>query len=168
MRIALHLHQPVDADGAGPRDAADVVAAEVDQHHVLGALLQVAEQLSLQPRVFSRVRAAAARAGQRPGLDAPALDLHELLGRSAHHVAVAPEGEEEHVRRRIDRAQAAVHVERAGREVLAKTLRDHDLECIARQDVLARRIDHGVELALGHVGLPLPSVDSGRRRSHQV
>ena len=168
MRIALHLHQPVDADGAGPRDAADVVAAEVDQHHVLGALLQVAEQLSLEPRVFGRVGASPARAGERPGLDTPAFDLHELLGRGAHHVAVASERQKEHVWRWVDGSKASVHVERAGREVLAKTLRDHDLERIAGQDVLARRIDHGVELPAGHIGLPLPSIHAAGWRSHRV
>src|SRR5439155_20342462 len=102
------------------------------------------QQLSLESRVFSLVRSAAARAGQRPGLDTPTFDLHELLGRRSDDVPVATERQKEHVWRWVDGSKASVHVERAGREVLAKTLRDHDLERIAGQDVLARRIDHGV------------------------
>ena len=54
-------------------DAADVVAAEVDEHHVLGALLLVALQLLGQPHVLVVVAAARPRAGDRMRLDARAL-----------------------------------------------------------------------------------------------
>ena len=39
MAVALDLEGLGDLDAAGPGDAADVVAREVDQHHVLGAFL---------------------------------------------------------------------------------------------------------------------------------
>ena len=43
--VGLDPHQLLDLDAAVLADAAEVVAAEVHQHHVLGALLLVLEQL---------------------------------------------------------------------------------------------------------------------------
>jgi hypothetical protein len=51
------------------RDAADVVARQVDQHQVLGALLRVGLQFGGQLRVLLRRGAARPRAGQRPDGD---------------------------------------------------------------------------------------------------
>src|SRR5207245_3934696 len=45
VRIALDQHFLGHLDASGRGDAADVVAAEVDQHDVLGALLRIGEQL---------------------------------------------------------------------------------------------------------------------------
>src|SRR6266581_3658717 len=102
--------------------APDVVASEVDEHHVLGPLLEIRQKFLLELHVLFRAVPAAPRARERPRLEAPPLDLHELLRRRAHHVAAAAERDEEHVRRRVDRAKAAVHVEWTGRELLAKAL----------------------------------------------
>ena len=41
MAVALERHHLVDLLGAEPHHAADVVAGEVDEHHVLGDLLRV-------------------------------------------------------------------------------------------------------------------------------
>src|SRR2546428_7358057 len=111
VRVPLDLHQTIHRYGPGPGDTADVVAAEVDEHDVLRALFQVAEQLLLQTPVLRRIRAAPPRAGERPGLDAVALDLDELLGRRADDVPVTTQGEKEHVGRRVDSAQASIDVE---------------------------------------------------------
>ena len=46
-------------------DAADVVAAQIDQHHVLGPFLGIGQQFFGQAAVFFVGCAAAARAGQR-------------------------------------------------------------------------------------------------------
>ena len=65
VRVALDLHQPRHADRARLGDAADVVAAEVDQHDVLGALLLVGEQARGQRFVLLGRVAARHRAGDR-------------------------------------------------------------------------------------------------------
>ena len=67
VAVGLDLHQLVDRDGAVLADAAEVVAAEVDEHHVLGALLLVGEQLGGDAAVLLGARAARARAGDRLG-----------------------------------------------------------------------------------------------------
>ena len=46
VAVGLDGHERLDLDGAVLADAAEVVAAEVDEHHVLGALLLVREQLA--------------------------------------------------------------------------------------------------------------------------
>ena len=45
VRVALDLEQLGDADGARLADPAEVVARQVDEHQVLGALLLVALEL---------------------------------------------------------------------------------------------------------------------------
>src|SRR5712691_10843667 len=103
---------------------------------MLRPLLQVAEKLFLEAQIFGPIRASTPRSGEGPRLDSPALDLHQLLGRGTDHVPVAAEREEEHVRRRVDRPQAPVNVERARGEELAEALRNDDLKRIAGEDVL--------------------------------
>ena len=66
MRVALERHQLLDLLGAELHDAADVVAREVDEHHVLGALLRVLDELGRQPLV---VLLACGRAGACPRSD---------------------------------------------------------------------------------------------------
>ena len=62
---ALDRTELDDPDGARLADPAEVVAAEVDQHHVLGALLLVADQLGGQRGVLGIGGAARAGAGDR-------------------------------------------------------------------------------------------------------
>ena len=50
--IALERHELRHADAAVLADAADVVAPEIDEHDVLGALLLVALELLGEPLVF--------------------------------------------------------------------------------------------------------------------
>ena len=45
MAVAAHVHELHDVDRAGAADPLEVVAPEVDEHDVLGALLGVGEQL---------------------------------------------------------------------------------------------------------------------------
>ena len=51
MRVALERHQLLDVLGAELHDPADVVAREVDEHHVLGALLRVLDELGREALV---------------------------------------------------------------------------------------------------------------------
>ena len=54
-----------DFDGADLGDAADIVAAKIEQHQMLGALLWIGQKLLLQRLVFVRRGAAPPGAGDR-------------------------------------------------------------------------------------------------------
>ena len=56
VRIALDRHQFVDLDAARRADATEVVAFEIDQHHVLGAFLGMGDELGRITRVLHRRR----------------------------------------------------------------------------------------------------------------
>jgi hypothetical protein len=63
VRVALEPHVLRHADGAVLADTAEIVAAEIDEHHVLGTLFFVALQLFAEAQIF--ILAAAARAACR-------------------------------------------------------------------------------------------------------
>ena len=154
VRVGLDGHERVDVHGAELAHAAEVVAAEVDEHHVLGALLLVGQQLLGDRLVVVDRRAARAGAGDRPRRDVAAGDRDQRLGRGADDLEVL-EVEEVHVRRRVDGAQAAVDRERLDRHLGRPALAGHDLERVAGVDVLDDAGDVRLELLARHVGLEL-------------
>ena len=100
VRVALRLHQALDVHAARLADAREVVAAEVDEHHVLGAILLGGEE---------RLRVAVARrdrAGDRVDGGARALALDDRLRRAADERDVA-ELEQEEIRRGVDAPRSA-------------------------------------------------------------
>ena len=161
-----HLH------GAGLGDAADVVARQVDQHHVLGALLRVVHQFLLDRLVRFGRGAARAGAGQRPDRDLLAfgrlLLAHQDLRRGAHHVEVA-EVVVVHVGAGVERAQRAVQRQRRLGVALLDALAHLHLHEVAGGDQLLGALHRlqvvGLgELALGREGLGL----ADHRRAHRI
>jgi hypothetical protein len=140
VREALDLRVAGDRDGADLAHAAEVVAREVDEHHVLRALLGIAGERGRQPLVLRRVRAAPDGAGDRPRLDRAAAAPHEHLRRRAENGRFAGLQVEE-IGRGVERAQRAVDVERIRRERRRPPLGDHDLVDLALRDRLAGRGD---------------------------
>ncbi len=69
VRVALDEHEVLDADGAEFGDAAYVVAAEVDEHDVLGDFLLVGAEVGFEGAVFDLVGGASAGAGDGAVLD---------------------------------------------------------------------------------------------------
>ncbi len=141
VRIVLDRHVVGDAHRADLRHAPDVVAAEIHQHHVLGALFRVRQQLLGERRVFVGRLAARARAGDRPQCDVAVLKPHQDFGRCADDVKIV-EVEEKHVGRGIERAQRAIQREWARAERLAHALRQHHLHDVAVEDVALGAFDH--------------------------
>ena len=110
MAVALDLHVLADRDRPRPRDPAQVVAAEIDQHHVLRALLRIALELLGQERVLLRVGAARARAGDRVGREPVALDLEEQFRRGADDLE-GRRPDEEQVGARVDPAEGPIQAD---------------------------------------------------------
>ena len=125
----------------GRDDAAEVIAAEVDEHHVLRALLRVALELLGEDRVLGGRGATGASAGNRVGRELVLVDLDEQLG-------LAPTTSNDGTRTKnryglgLTRRKAAIQpdaVERlAGRGVGGQVERlapgEHDLDRLAGRD----------------------------------
>src|SRR6202042_1034685 len=116
-----------------PAPRAEIVAPQVDEHHVLGSLLLVREQLGGNARVLLVVASPPARAGERTDARFTPLQSHEKLGARAEQLAER-RVDEEHVRRRILAPQRAVKVERAAVEVGAEPNSELQLVHVAFED----------------------------------
>ena len=77
MRVALDHHFFADFDAAGFADAANVVAAKVDEHDVFGDFFGICQQFLFERFVFFRGFATFACAGKRAHGDGIALDAGE-------------------------------------------------------------------------------------------
>ncbi len=141
VAVALDEKLVGDGDSADLCDAADVIAAEIEQHQMLGALLRVGQQFVLQRFVFVRRRAARAGAGDRADGDDVAGDLDQDF-RARAGDGEAAEIEKIKIRRRVGPPQRAVERERRQRERRLETLREHDLEGVAGGDVVLCRAHH--------------------------
>src|SRR5919204_653579 len=108
VREALGLDEAFDAHGARRADAREIVAPEVDEHHMLGAVLLRREQ------ALSVAGAGGGRAGDRVQARAASLQLDQRLRRGADE-REAVELEQEEVRRRVDPAERPVELERRRR-----------------------------------------------------
>ena len=151
VRVALDDEGVGHLDAAGLRDAADVVARQVDQHQVLGALLRVGRA--------ARSRCARSASGEAPRGRVPAsgrivillafgdvLVAHQDLGRRADDLEVA-HVVEVHVGRRVERAQRAVQAQRRLGVALLQALADLHLHHVAGRDVLLG-LEHGRDVVL--------------------
>ncbi len=136
MRIALNHHFFGNADAAGFAHAADIVAAQINQHHVFGDFFGIAEQILLLRQIFGGGFAAQAGAGNGAHDDVVALAPHQNLGRGADHMEIA-EIVVKHIGRGVERAQGAVEAERVVAEFQLHALAGHDLHAVAVEDVLA-------------------------------
>ena len=158
--IALDGHELVHLHRAHPGHPAHVVAPEVHQHDVLGALLRVGQQILLQLPLFLRVAAPGPGAGDGPKLDVLAGEADEDLRGGADDLEVV-QLQEEHVGRRVGEPQGAVDLERLDLGARLQPLGQHHLDDVAGGDVLLALAHHGVELLRRDVGF----VSDGRSRT---
>ena len=77
VAVALDDELSVTSTRADLRDAADIVAAKIEQHQVLGTLLRVGEQFVVERLVLVRRHAARAGAGDGPDRDLALADPHQ-------------------------------------------------------------------------------------------
>ena len=132
---AFHLH------GAELRQAAQVVAAQIDEHVVLGELLGVGQKVGFHGGVLGGRGAARAGARQREGMQDPVFQLDEGFGARPGNLHVGA-GEVEQVRARVNRAQGAVGVEQRALVPGLQAVGEHHLEDVAFADVGLGRAHH--------------------------
>ena len=137
VAVAFQEEAVGDLDRADLGDAADIVAAEVEQHQVLGALLRVGEQLG---RRAPCPRAGVAPRGRVPAMGrmvtSPSRTRTRISGlepaTEAAEIEVVEKG------RGVDAAERAVEREGRQREGRLEALRQHHLEDVAGRDVVLR------------------------------
>ena len=83
MRVALEGHVLRHAHRTEVADAANIVAPEIDEHHVLGTLLLTALQFLGEAKIVLVIGATRPSARDRVRLDPPAFDPDEHLGARA-------------------------------------------------------------------------------------
>jgi hypothetical protein len=156
VAVALHGKGFGHLHAAGLGDAADVVARQVDQHHMLGTLLGVVDQFDLGGLVQLGRGAARARARQRADGDflplGRAFLAHQNLGAGADHMAVA-KVVVIHVGAGVERAQRAVQRQRRLGVALVDALADLHLHEVAPGDQLLGVLHSGQVVLLGKVAL---------------
>ena len=150
-RVLLQREELRHADAAGPADARQVVAQQVHDHHVLGAVLLALGELAAQGLVVHRPEAPRPGALDRPGLDLPAVEGQEALGRHAEHGHVVA-GEIGAERRGVLVPQPRVERERRLGHRGLEPLRQVRLEDVAGQDVLAHALHRAQVAAPGEGG----------------
>ncbi len=158
MKLAVTLTLPFGGD------AADIVAPEIEQHQVLGAFLGIGEQAFLVGGVLVLGLAARAGAGDRADRHFAVAHADEDLGARADH-REARQVEEIEERRGVHPPQRAVEVERRQREGAGEALGEHDLEDVARLDVVLRLEHHASRTRPS--GITGSSAISGRSASLQ-
>ena len=141
VAVALDLEQASGSDGARVADAGEVVACEIDEHLMLGALFGVCEQFVGEPIVLLGILTTGPRTSDRAQLgDAVARQRNVRLGRRANQRELA-ELDEKQIRGGVDGTERAVDRNGTPRCAAAVALREHDLEDVASGDVLLADLD---------------------------
>ena len=170
--VALDHHQLGHLDAARLADPAQVIAAQVHQHHVFGPLLGIGQQIRLKGPVFALVGAPGPGAGDRSqggfdrtwppwGAGIERIGLHHHLRAGADQVPAA-EVEEGHIGGWVNHPQAAVELKGLPINPGFQALAQHQLEDIPGGDVLlgthhgrlelvAAAVAAGVEVQVGAV-----------------
>ena len=118
-----------------------VADEELEPERVVRAVEQALERRRVAreaPGVLLGVAAALPRAGDRPRLDAPALDAHQHLGRGADQRDLR-KLQQNHVRARVDEPQRAVEQERRRAGTRGEAAREHYLAAAGKTTNLPER-----------------------------
>ena len=132
------------------RHPASVVAAQIQEHQMLGQLFRVGQQFGLERAILFRRFSPWPGPGNRPDGDFAIEDPHQNFRAGPDHLKTT-EVEKEHERRRVGAAQTAVQRKRRQGEFLAPALRRHDLKYVARADIFLGRLDRGEILGFGEI-----------------
>ena len=151
VAVALDDHLFSELHRAGLGDPADIVAAEVDQHQVLGDFLRVGQQVGFEPPVLVRRLAAHPGAGDRPHGDFVAVDANQNFRAGTDDVVIV-EIQAVQIRRWIEPAQRPVQRYRRFIERCAHPLRWHHLHHVAGGDVVLDPGNAGLEGVFAEAG----------------
>ena len=141
MGEPFYCHEFWNADRTGHADASEIVACKIDEHCMLRTFLCIGTQVCRECGILLVCLAPFARPGDGIGIDGTAGDFDQHLGRRADQLYRA-KVVVEHIRRRVDLAQAPIEEECRARDLLAKAKRRHCLKDIAGIDMLFNSLNH--------------------------
>ena len=125
--VSFHLHHLRNMDAAGEANAGEIVAREVDDHEILGAVLSASGKRRAKRGVLFGGTAAADGSFDRAGFDVSRIvDVQEALGRGARDINVA-KMQECRMRRRIELAKRFVICEWRDTRLNAELIGEADL-----------------------------------------
>ena len=136
--VALHVEQRRHFHAAGDGHARDVVAQQVDDHQVLGAVLGIGGEVGGAQDVFRLLRRwrGRRRAFHRPRGQHAAAVAHEQFGRQRQHGAAVVQRDQCAVRDGLAAAQARVQRVDAAKRVKTQPVRVIDLVGVAGRNVV--------------------------------
>ncbi len=164
VRIALDVHQVFHLHRAVFAHPPQIVAAEIDQHDVLGAFFFVAAHLLFQSAVFGLVAAARMSSGDRPIFQLASGHPHQHLRRRAQNVRIA-HAQKIQIGRGIHLPQRAVYIERRDFRNEIEALRQHDLENVSGGNVFLAALDAAQKTLAAGAGVNLELACLRLRRS---
>src|SRR5690554_3093163 len=156
--IALDDHLVGELHGAGFRYSAGVVAAQVDQHQVLGDFFRVGQQFVFQRLVFGLGSAALAGAGDGAHGDFFIFHPGQDFRRGTNNVEVA-QVEEVHVRRRVQYPQRTVQVQGRCLERDRHALGNDGLHYVAVQHITLDLVHRRFKFFLAEAGQEIAFAD---------
>src|SRR5579875_3640231 len=89
MRITLYLHKFAHLHAARGTNAPDIVASEIDEHHMFRALFGIAFQFLGEPLVALAVSAAWTCTGKRANRHLVVLEAYQQFRRGADDMKIA-------------------------------------------------------------------------------
>ena len=156
VAVAGDLHELSDVHSARLAHFRQVVARQVNQHDVLGALFRIADEFFRKPAVFNLSIAAWPRTGNRVSEDLAVFHRHECFRRGADYAEGLAFGvfhlEQVHVRARVRAPQDTVDVESRSRGVAFEPLSRNHLKHVTAANVLFRGFNGREEVFVLRVG----------------
>ncbi len=149
-RVLLQRAQLVDTHGAGPADAPEVVALQIDDHQELGPVFFALQKLLGQRGVLRLGEPARTRSLDRSRHQPSTSQLQKKLRRGARDLLLG-EVEKRAVWSRRARTQPPVELDRRARQIARETLGQVNLVHVARRDVLAHALHRRLKLRAGEI-----------------
>ena len=149
--IPLYAHQFRRSNRTVFADAADIVSAQVHQHHMFRPFLGIVQHLFDQQPVLRLVRTPPASPGQWTHRHPAVLGQYHRLGRGPDNMHVV-QPQIKQVGRWIQPRERPVHIEGIPAGFHPEPLGQHHLEDVPRGDVFLGRPHRILEVVPGHVG----------------
>ncbi len=163
VTVTFYYHLLGHFNAAESRNPAEVIAAKINQHHVLGPLFWIGYQFAREPFVFLDVSTAPVGPGNWTQFGDSIADAQMDFRRAAQDGKAWIEAQTEHVGRRVSKTQRAIKIERLTPEIVFEALRQHHLKNVTRRDQLLGFGDHRFELHLCGVAGRRRKIGSGFR-----